>query len=216
MTDKATVEVPTPVAGRVLEVRGGVGDKLAVGSELLRIEVGGVAGATPARCTRRPRRPRRLPRRTPRGRRRSRRSLPRGRAQPSSPASRPPGRLASPSVRRHARELGVDLRAGRGHGARRPDRPRRRRSPRLRCRGGAPRAGRRAAAREIATRGAPAKRRSRSWACAGRSPRECATPCASSTSPTSRKSTSPSSRRCARGSTSSTARSAATSRCCRS
>jgi len=38
MTDKATVEVPTPVAGRVIATHGKAGDKLAVGSELLRIE----------------------------------------------------------------------------------------------------------------------------------------------------------------------------------
>ena len=34
MTDKATVEIPTPVAGAVLFLGGGVGDVLAVGSEL--------------------------------------------------------------------------------------------------------------------------------------------------------------------------------------
>jgi 2-oxoisovalerate dehydrogenase E2 component (dihydrolipoyl transacylase) len=102
MTDKATVEVPTPVAGRVLAVRGGVGDKLAVGSELLRIEVGGGALA------------------------------PQGMVAPSAApvaveaavaagtavlAAESLGRpLASPSVRRHARELGVDLRQVRGTG----------------------------------------------------------------------------------------------------
>ena len=38
MTDKANVEIPTPVAGRVLALGGEVGRTLAVGSELLRIE----------------------------------------------------------------------------------------------------------------------------------------------------------------------------------
>ena len=34
MTDKATVEIPTPVAGTVVALGGGVGDVLAVGAEL--------------------------------------------------------------------------------------------------------------------------------------------------------------------------------------
>src|SRR5574341_1871488 len=41
MTDKATVEIPSPVAGRVLALGGEVGQVLAVGAELIRIEVGG-------------------------------------------------------------------------------------------------------------------------------------------------------------------------------
>ena len=39
MTDKATVEIPSPVAGTVLSLGGDVGQTLAVGSELIRIEV---------------------------------------------------------------------------------------------------------------------------------------------------------------------------------
>ena len=45
-TDKATVEVPSPVAGTVLALGGRVGDVLAVGTELIRLEV---AGAGPLR-----------------------------------------------------------------------------------------------------------------------------------------------------------------------
>ena len=41
MTDKATVEIPSPVHGVVLSLGGEVGQVLAVGSELLRIEVAG-------------------------------------------------------------------------------------------------------------------------------------------------------------------------------
>ncbi len=37
MTDKATVEVPSPITGTVIAVNGKPGDKLAVGSELLRL-----------------------------------------------------------------------------------------------------------------------------------------------------------------------------------
>jgi 2-oxoisovalerate dehydrogenase E2 component (dihydrolipoyl transacylase) len=50
MTDKASVEIPAPVAGRVLELGGKPGDVMAVGSELIRIEVegdGNVAAAAP-------------------------------------------------------------------------------------------------------------------------------------------------------------------------
>jgi 2-oxoisovalerate dehydrogenase E2 component (dihydrolipoyl transacylase) len=40
MTDKATVELPSPVGGLVLSVGGDVGDVIAVGSTLIRIDVG--------------------------------------------------------------------------------------------------------------------------------------------------------------------------------
>src|SRR5471032_120915 len=41
MTDKATVEIPSPVHGKVLALGGKVGEVMAVGSELIRIEVEG-------------------------------------------------------------------------------------------------------------------------------------------------------------------------------
>ena len=47
MTDKATVEIPTPVAGTVLALGGGVGDVLAVGSELIRIDAPGLPDCPP-------------------------------------------------------------------------------------------------------------------------------------------------------------------------
>jgi 2-oxoisovalerate dehydrogenase E2 component (dihydrolipoyl transacylase) len=47
MTDKASVEIPSPVAGRVLALGGVVGQMLAVGAELIRIEAA-TAGATAA------------------------------------------------------------------------------------------------------------------------------------------------------------------------
>jgi len=46
MTDKASVEIPSPVAGKVIALGGEVGQMLAVGSELIRIEVEDGAGAT--------------------------------------------------------------------------------------------------------------------------------------------------------------------------
>src|SRR6185436_14575770 len=41
MTDKATVEMESPVAGKVLEVAGEVGDLIAIGSVLVVIETEG-------------------------------------------------------------------------------------------------------------------------------------------------------------------------------
>ena len=46
MTDKATVEIPSPVAGKVLTLGGAVGQVMAVGSDLIQIEVEGTG--TPA------------------------------------------------------------------------------------------------------------------------------------------------------------------------
>ncbi|MBK6359037.1 MAG: hypothetical protein IPF39_03610 [Comamonadaceae bacterium] len=55
MTDKATVEIPSPVAGRVLTLGGSIGQAVAVGSELIRLEVAGEGnlkpGAAPAAGT---------------------------------------------------------------------------------------------------------------------------------------------------------------------
>ena len=55
MTDKASVEIPSPVAGTVLALGGEVGQTMAVGSELIRIETrgrrrGGCAGARGPAC----------------------------------------------------------------------------------------------------------------------------------------------------------------------
>ena len=55
MTDKATVDIPSPVAGRVLALGGQPGEVMAVGSELIRIEVEGAGnlreGAQPVTAT---------------------------------------------------------------------------------------------------------------------------------------------------------------------
>jgi 2-oxoisovalerate dehydrogenase E2 component (dihydrolipoyl transacylase) len=47
MTDKATVEIPSPVAGQVVQLGGEVGQVLPVGSELIRIERDGLPSEAP-------------------------------------------------------------------------------------------------------------------------------------------------------------------------
>jgi 2-oxoisovalerate dehydrogenase E2 component (dihydrolipoyl transacylase) len=49
MTDKATVEMESPVAGKVLELAGEVGDQIPIGSVLVVIETEGEAAAAPER-----------------------------------------------------------------------------------------------------------------------------------------------------------------------
>ena len=48
MTDKATVEMESPVSGKVIEVAGEVGDVVAIGSPLVVIEVEGEVEEAPA------------------------------------------------------------------------------------------------------------------------------------------------------------------------
>ena len=117
MTDKATVEVPAPVAGKVVALAGKAGDKLAVGSELVRIELDGSA-SHPRPAEREEGRGERPP-----AEREDAATAPLagpaargeggGEARAPIPAPAEPGvlgkPLASPSVRRHARELAVDL-----------------------------------------------------------------------------------------------------------
>ncbi|RPJ90751.1 2-oxo acid dehydrogenase subunit E2, partial [Achromobacter xylosoxidans] len=47
MTDKATVEIPAPVVGRVVALGGDVGQVMAVGGELIRLEVEGEGNLKP-------------------------------------------------------------------------------------------------------------------------------------------------------------------------
>jgi 2-oxoisovalerate dehydrogenase E2 component (dihydrolipoyl transacylase) len=113
MTDKATVEIPSPVAGKVLSVGGEIGQLMAVGSELIRIEVEGVSPslASPAPT---PSAPAPMPpsQPSPGG---GRSEMPKGaRVEADVTAVGKP--LASPSVRRHASELGIDLAKVRGSG----------------------------------------------------------------------------------------------------
>ncbi len=104
MTDKAAVEVPAPVSGRVLSITGAPGDKVAVGSPLVVFEVGDGAAAvgdgaaantqtTPVETAAKPAPPK-APQAVP--------------ASESSVARH--GRvMTSPANRRRAREAGIDL-----------------------------------------------------------------------------------------------------------
>jgi 2-oxoisovalerate dehydrogenase E2 component (dihydrolipoyl transacylase) len=118
MTDKATVEVPSPVDGKVIAANGNAGDKLAVGSELLRLETNGTATAATRERAAAPEVPS-----AKSSERAAAHEIPPARAAAApAPAARPPRAsdekpLASPSVRRHARELGVELAQVRGTGS---------------------------------------------------------------------------------------------------
>ena len=104
MTDKATVEIPSPVAGRVLALGGEVGQQLAVGAELIRIDVEaqGEAVQVPAAPARAP-----APAPAPAP------AVAAAAAAASAPAARTPpsvGKpLAAPAVRHRAAVLGIDL-----------------------------------------------------------------------------------------------------------
>ena len=48
MTDKAAVEIPSPVTGRVVSITGQPGEMVAVGAELIAFDTSGTAPAEPA------------------------------------------------------------------------------------------------------------------------------------------------------------------------
>jgi 2-oxoisovalerate dehydrogenase E2 component (dihydrolipoyl transacylase) len=100
MTDKAAVEVPAPVSGRVVSISGEPGDKVAVGSPLIVFELAapGVPAASPEPGTAAPA------------------NAAAAAVVPSVSAAANDGQLsrsgrvkASPANRRRAREAGIDL-----------------------------------------------------------------------------------------------------------
>lgn len=122
MTDKATVEIPSPVSGTVLWLGGEVGDRIAVKAPLVRIETaGGVSemGAT-GRANPKPELAREPDSTTiaKSSSVRTARNEPKGLVPPLPvPAPAPDEKpLAAPSVRLFARESGVDLRQVHGTG----------------------------------------------------------------------------------------------------
>ncbi|MFQ0814078.1 branched-chain alpha-keto acid dehydrogenase subunit E2 [Brucella anthropi] len=128
MTDKATVEIPSSRAGKVIAINGEVGEKIAVGSELVRLEIEGGAAekaeapqaqavepVAPAAAA--PEAPVLLQTPVPEKPVAPKRE---GAARPFTGAGpvRQEGEkpLATPSVRLRARDAGIDLRRVRGTG----------------------------------------------------------------------------------------------------
>ncbi|AHG48316.1 branched-chain alpha-keto acid dehydrogenase subunit E2 (plasmid) [Rhizobium leguminosarum bv. trifolii CB782] len=111
MTDKATVEIPSPVNGTVVWLAGEVGDRIAVKAPLVRIETAGDAiEAQPVAVVQTP-----VAEMTKVATAKPAPATPAPAAVPAAaaPAEKP---LASPSVRLFARESGVDLRQVQGSG----------------------------------------------------------------------------------------------------
>ena len=121
MTDKAAVEIPSPVEGTVKWLGGAIGDVVAVGSPLVRLEVAGEGNIAPGAPAEEAADPEPAPVAQARTE-----TAPTPPAPPTREASRPvstgaPRRegdkpIASPAVRGRAREAGVDLRQVRGSG----------------------------------------------------------------------------------------------------
>lgn len=117
MTDKASVEIPSHVAGKVVALTGKPGDVIAVGSEIIRLEVegkGNVDDAAPARA--KPAVPKLEAVPAPAAAKpvpAPALSLASSRPEPRSESDKP---LAAPAVRRRARELGIDLAGVSGSG----------------------------------------------------------------------------------------------------
>jgi len=96
MTDKATVEIPTPRAGKVTRILFKEGDKVPVGAAMIVLD--GEGPAAPAKA--------------------AAKQAPAAKAVPAAPASAPASAnvQATPAVRKFARERGVDLSRLRGTG----------------------------------------------------------------------------------------------------
>jgi 2-oxoisovalerate dehydrogenase E2 component (dihydrolipoyl transacylase) len=110
MTDKAAVEVPAPVGGKVLSITGAPGDKVAVGSPLIVFETG-EAAAPPGTGG------------VPNGKSDmasvavvATAPAPSRAAAAGTPAARTGRVMASPANRRRAREAGIDLTTVSGSG----------------------------------------------------------------------------------------------------
>lgn len=121
MTDKATVEIPSPVEGQIVWLAGEVGDVLAVGADFVRLRIHGKEGVStgtaPSTSKVAPAPASGTPDRAADDADRATGSAPRpvnaaaarrrSKAVEGNEATRP---LASPAVRLRAREAGIDLR----------------------------------------------------------------------------------------------------------
>jgi len=101
-TDKAVVEMPSPVSGRVVSLGGQPGDQIAVGAELIVLETGDSAATEKSE----PKSEAPAAKEKSSG---SHLSLVPPPTQPAPTAPRTGRVLASPATRRRARESGIDL-----------------------------------------------------------------------------------------------------------
>jgi 2-oxoisovalerate dehydrogenase E2 component (dihydrolipoyl transacylase) len=113
MTDKAAVEIPSSIAGRVVELGGPVGQMFAVGSVLIRIEAESVAATSSPAPT--------IASSPPGAVAQPIAEAPKALAATAPMAPQPQARtsaraLASPAVKQRARTLGIDLTTLRGSG----------------------------------------------------------------------------------------------------
>lgn len=131
MTDKATVEIPTPVAGKVLAIAldGAIGQAIAIGSELLRVDVPGQPDMLIAVAQSEPKAEKVVAPSAPVVEKAPSPPAPIAPAAPARPTPvlapavsralpRPEGEkpLASPAVRKRAADAGLDLRRISGTG----------------------------------------------------------------------------------------------------
>jgi len=137
MTDKATVEIPSPVDGEVLWLGAEVGDTVAIGSPIVRLKVAGEGNVQAGEAADEPA-PEASPALAPapadapsQARPKAEQTPPAPRAAAPEPAAKPSPRtpvttgapraegekpLASPAVRLRAREAGIDIRQVAGSG----------------------------------------------------------------------------------------------------
>lgn len=112
MTDKAAIEVSSSVTGKVISHGAAVGEMLAIGAVLVRIEVDGEGNEVEAPKEAAPE-PEPTPEAKPAPTPEPVAAPVAAPAQPRAPGTKP---LAAPSVRARAREAGVDLRQVQGSG----------------------------------------------------------------------------------------------------
>ncbi len=132
MTDKATVEIPSPVEGTVVSLAFEVGDMVATGTEIIRLEVqgeGNLGAEEPAPAAAAPQsepapQPQSAPE-PPADQAAARQTIPApvreaaavpATAQGGVPRAEGERPIAAPAVRRRARDMGIDLAFVRGSG----------------------------------------------------------------------------------------------------
>lgn len=118
MTDKATIEIPSPTDGEVIWLGAEVGDTVPVGSPVVRLKIAGEGNVTESKeQTADKAEPEATPGRTKAAAKPIRISAAHAIVAPAA-VPRPEGEkpIASPAVRQRAREAGIDLRQVSGSG----------------------------------------------------------------------------------------------------